>query len=270
VANALKRRLPAKWAFRLSRMKNLLVMTLLYQAARRRPEWMKKALLKQVQNALGPNYDVATHFNPRYSPWEQRLCVVPDGDLFGAIRTGAASVATGEIDTFTESGVRLKSGEDFEADIVVTATGLALQAHGGAEIMVDGRKVEPGRTLSYKGVMMSGVPNFAAVFGYVNASWTLKADLICNYVCRVLNRMDRRKAQKVVPEPKNETAAAPFVEHFTPGYMQRAVDDWPKQGARRPWRVNQNYFRDLVSLKWSPVEDGWLKFSKAGRASRAE
>src|SRR4030095_6068280 len=156
---------------------------------------------------------------------------------------------------FTPNGIRLKSGKSLDADIVVTATGLMLQAVGGVELTVNGRKVDPGRTLAYKGVMMSGVPNLAGVFGYTNASWTLKADLICEYVCRLLNVMDRKQARQVTPRAGAETPVAPFVESFTPGYIQRAIAGWPKQGSKRPWRVYQNYFRDLLTLKWSAVDD---------------
>jgi cation diffusion facilitator CzcD-associated flavoprotein CzcO len=204
---------------------------------------------------------VATHFTPSYNPWEQRLCVVPDGDMFQAIKSGRASVVTGQIEAFTETGIRLQSGAELEADIVVTATGLVLQAFGGAELSVDGRAVDLSQTLAYKGVMLSGVPNLASVFGYINASWTLKADLICTYVCRLLNRMDKKGARQVTPQPHGETAAAPFVQKFSPGYMERALAHWPKQGSRAPWRVYQNYIRDAISLKWSQVDNAALEFS---------
>src|SRR5262249_28333449 len=213
------------------------------------------------QRALGENYDTATHFTPRYNPWEQRLCLVPDGDFFRAIRGGRASVATGIIDRFTDCGIRLESGAELQADIVITATGLVLQAFGGAELQVDGRTVNLADTLAYKGVMLSGVPNLASVFGYINASWTLKADLICNYVCRLLNAMDKRGMRQVTPRRGSETAVAPFVEKFSSGYVQRAVASWPKQGPKAPWRVYQNYIRDIFSLKWSPISNSALEFS---------
>jgi monooxygenase len=222
---------------------------------------VKARILRRTQAELGADYDVAMHFTPRYNPWEQRLCLAPDGDFFQAIKSGRASVITDEIDRFTERGIQLKSGRQLEADIVVTATGLVLQAFGGAELSVDGRRIDPGRTLAYKGVMLSGVPNFASVFGYINASWTLKADLICAYVCRLLNFMDRKGVRQVRPKSFDETAAAPFVESFTPGYIQRAIGSWPKQGAKAPWRVYQNYIRDRISLKWSSIDDDALEFS---------
>ena len=267
IANRLRRVLPAMWAYRLSRWKNVAFMIYLYQLARRRPDFMKNALLKKVREQLGPDFDVATHFTPRYNPWEQRLCLAPDGDMFEAIRTGRASVVTEEIAGFVENGIRLESGRVLQADIVVTATGLVMQTLGGAEIMVDGRAVDPGKALAYKGVMMSGVPNLASVFGYINASWTLKADLICSYVCRLLNYMDRKSVRQVMPRSVDETPAAPFVEHFSSGYVQRALASWPKQGAKAPWRVYQNYIRDSFSLKWSPVANRALEFSNPPAAA---
>jgi cation diffusion facilitator CzcD-associated flavoprotein CzcO len=261
IANSLRRRLPAKWAYKLSRWKNVAYMIYVYQLAQRYPNFVKTGLIKKIQMQLGPAYDVATHFTPRYNPWEQRLCLVPDGDLFKAIRAGRASVVTGHIERFTEKGVRLQSGEELEADIVVTATGLILQAFGGAELEVDGQRVDLSQKLAYKGVMLSGVPNLASVFGYVNASWTLKADLICTYVCRLLNRMDRKGMRQVTPQNRDQTPVAPFVEKFTPGYVQRTAAQWPKQGSKAPWRVYQNYLRDIWSLRWSPVENDALEFS---------
>jgi monooxygenase len=260
-ANWLRSVLPSMWAYRLSRWKNVGFMIYLYQLSQRFPNFIKDGLLKKVREELGAGYDVATHFTPRYKPWEQRLCLVPDSDLFQAIKSGKAGVTTGEIETFTENGIRLKSGEELDAEIVVTATGLAMQTFGGIELVVDGRAIDPGQTLAYKGVMMSGVPNLASVFGYINASWTLKADLICNYVCRLLNFMDSKGVRQVTPQNRGEPAAAPFVENFSSGYMQRALTKWPKQGSKPPWRVHQNYIRDTISLKWTPLDDGALEFS---------
>jgi cation diffusion facilitator CzcD-associated flavoprotein CzcO len=261
IANWLRGFLPAMWAYKLGRWKNVALMIYIYQLAQRFPNFVKTGIVKKVQQELGPGYDVATHFTPSYNPWEQRLCVVPDGDMFQTIKSGRASVVTGQIETFTEKGIRLQSGQELEADIVVTATGLVLQAFGGAELSVEGRSVDLSQTLAYKGVMLSGVPNLASVFGYINASWTLKADLICTYVCRLLNCMDRKGARQVTPQSRGETASAPFVEKFTPGYMQRALAHWPKQGSTAPWRVYQNYIRDAISLKWSPVDNQALEFS---------
>jgi cation diffusion facilitator CzcD-associated flavoprotein CzcO len=267
MANWLRGVLPAMWAYRLSRWKNVAFMIYIYQLAQRFPNFVKTGIVKKVREELGPDYDVATHFTPRYNPWEQRICLVPDADMFQAIKSGRASVVTDRIETFTEKGIQLKSGKELEADIVVTATGLVLQAFGGAELSVDGRSVDPGKTLAYKGVMMSGVPNLASVFGYINASWTLKADLICTYVCRLLNFMDGKGVRQVTPQKRDERAAAPFVEKFTPGYMERALASWPKQGSKPPWRVYQNYIRDAISLKWSPVANDALEFSNPPKAS---
>ncbi len=192
IANGLRRVLPARLAYRLSRWKNVAFMTYVYQLSQCFPNFVKKGLVKQAREQLGTDFDVATHFTPSYRPWQQRMCLVPDGDMFATIKADRASVVTDQIATFTEKGILLKSGKELEADIIVTATGLAMQAFGGAELFVDKQPVVPGETLAYKGVMMSGVPNFASVFGYINASWTLKADLICNYVCWLLNFMDRK------------------------------------------------------------------------------
>ena len=265
VANALRAVLPARWAYRLGRLKNIVLMSLLYRMSRRFPRLVGRVLLAQVRRQVGPGVDASTHFAPRYGPWEQRLCLVPDGDLFRALREGRASVATGTIETFTETGVRLTSGEEIAADLVVTATGLVMQLLGGVTVDVDGRPVDPGRCLSYKGVMLSGVPNLAAVFGYVNASWTLKADLVCSWVCRLLLEMDRRGARVVIPTAGDEAPAGPFVEGFTPGYVMRALDQWPKQGRKAPWRVRQDYFRDTLDLGWGPVAGDALVFSGPGR-----
>ena len=261
MANRLRRFLPPAWAYRLTRWKNIGFMMYLYQLARRRPDVMKANIIKGVRHALGPDYDIATHFTPRYNPWEQRLCLVPDGDMFKAIKSGRASVVTDHVETFTEGGIQLKSGKHLDADIIVTATGLVLEAYGGIKLSVDGRSVDVGQTLAYKGVMLSGVPNFAAVFGYINASWTLKADLISTYVCRLLNLMDRKGVHEVTPRNRDETAAAAFVENFSSGYMQRSLASWPKQGSKPPWRVYQNYIRDIISLKWAPVDNSALEFS---------
>jgi cation diffusion facilitator CzcD-associated flavoprotein CzcO len=266
IANWLRRVLPSTWAYRLSRWKNVAFMTGLYQFSQRFPNFAKTALLDKVREHLGPGYDVDTHFTPRYRPWAQRMCLVPDADMFEAIKSNRASIVTDQIETFTEKGLRLRSGKELEADIIITATGLAMQALGGIELSVDGATIDPGKTLSYKGVMMSGVPNLASVFGYINASWTLKADLICNYICRVLNLMDKKAMRQVTPVNRGDPAAAPFVENFTPGYIQRAMANWPKQGSKKPWRVYQNYFRDAISLKWSSVDDGTLEFSNPKRA----
>jgi monooxygenase len=261
IANFLRHIMPAMWAYRLSRWKNVSFMTYIYQLSQRFPNFVKRGIIKKASKQLGTDFDVDTHFTPRYRPWEQRMCLIPDADMFEAIKSGTASVVTDQIETFTERGILLKSGKELEADIVITATGLEMQAFGGMELTVDKQRVDLSQALAYKGVMMSGVPNFASVFGYINASWTLKADLICNYVCRLLNFMDRKGVRQVIPNPVGESAVAPFVENFSSGYIQRALASWPKQGRKKPWRVYQNYFRDTISLKWTRVDDDGLEFS---------
>lgn len=267
IANGLRRILPAMWAYRLSRWKNVGFMTFFYRLSQRYPEFVKRRLLMRVSEALGPDFDVQTHFTPRYNPWEQRLCLVPDADLFEAIKANRASVVTDQIETFTEKGILLKSGKQLEADIIVTATGLVMQALGGVDLSVDGQHIDPGKSLAYKGVMISGVPNMASVFGYINASWTLKADLICNYVCRLLNFMDRKGVRQVTPTANGERPAASFVEKFSPGYIERSLASWPKQGSRPPWRVYQNYIRDTITLKWASVDNEALIFSNPSQTS---
>ena len=261
VATWLRDHLPSRLAYTLSRWKNILFTASLYQVSQRFPDFMKKRILDKVREELPAGYDVDTHFAPSYKPWEQRMCLVPDADMFGAIKSGKASVVTDQIETITETGILLKSGKMLEADVLVTATGLVMQGFGGITLSVDGRVVEPAKTLAYKGVMFSGVPNLATVFGYINASWTLKADLICNYVCRMLNVMDAKSAKQVMPVSGDETPIAPFVENFSSGYMKRALESWPRQGRSSPWRVYQNYFQDIIALKWKPVDDRGLEFS---------
>jgi cation diffusion facilitator CzcD-associated flavoprotein CzcO len=262
--------LPVKAAFQISRGLNTVFQQWAYLLSRRRPARMRRFLLDQVRQHLGPDYDVAKHFTPRYDPWDQRLCLVPDADLFRAIRDGRASVETDTIECFTERGIRLASGRELEADVIVTATGLVLQTLGGVEVSVDGRSVDFGKTLTYKGVMVGGVPNLISVFGYINASWTLEADLICRYLCRLLAHMDATGAVQVTPRIRaGTTAAAPFVEGFSAGYMQRSIEAWPKQGAEAPWRANQSYFADLKSLRFGPIEDGVLEFAKRPPAATA-
>jgi cation diffusion facilitator CzcD-associated flavoprotein CzcO len=218
-------------------------------------------LRRGVERQLPPGYEIDTHFKPRYNPWDQRLCLVPDGDLFRAISDGSASIATDTIETFTETGLRLSSGAELEADIVVTATGLNLLAFGGTQLAVDGRDVVLPETIAYRAMMLSGVPNYAFALGYTNASWTLKVDLTCEYLCRLLEHMDEHGFRQVVPEnddPSVETA--PFLD-FAAGYVLRSVHEFPTQGSKAPWRLAQNYARDVVSLRLGPVDDDALKFS---------
>jgi monooxygenase len=266
IANLLRGKIPARIAYTLVRWKNVLVSTYLFQWARRKPEAMKAWILSLAQKALGPDFDVATHFTPRYNPWEQRLCLVPDGDLFRAIRDGKASMVTGEIDAFTENGLRLRSGRELAADVIVTATGLNLQLMGGMQVSVDGAPIKLSRTMAYKGMMYSDVPNLASSFGYTNASWTLKSDLTAEYVCRLLNYMKENSydictARKRDPSIREEPAI-----DFSSGYIQRALDELPKQGSKRPWRLHQNYALDILEFRFGAVDDGSMEFTRCSAA----
>jgi monooxygenase len=261
IANRLRQRLPAMLAYQLARWKNVLLGMYFFRLSRRQPEQTKARLLGLLRKQLGPDYDVATHFTPHYNPWDQRLCLVPDGDLFREINAGRVSVVTDHIERFTPGGLQLQSGRELAADVIVTATGLRMKLFSGLHVLVDGAPIELGRTMSYKGMMFSGVPNFAAAFGYTNASWTLKCDLTCEYVCRLLRYMDRRGYRRCMPQRDPAVAEAPWLE-FTSGYVQRALDQLPRQGAKKPWKLYQNYARDLMSLRFGSVNDGTMQFSK--------
>jgi monooxygenase len=265
VAKLLRRVLPAGVAHPIMRWKNVLLTMSSFQLSRRRPEAMKALIRGQLERRLPGGYDIDTHFNPSYDPWDQRLCLVPDGDLFEAIREGRASVVTDAVDTFTEQGLRLASGAELEADLIVTATGLNLLALGGMRIAVDGREIELSETMSYKGMMLSGVPNMAMALGYTNASWTLKCDLTCQYVCRLLNHMEEHGYRQCVPNRDPSVAELPFID-FSSGYVLRSIEQFPKQGAKAPWRLYQNYALDIVNLRFGSVEDGAIEFSRAGSA----
>ena len=263
-ANLLRRKLPSKLAYWVTRWRNVLLTMFFYNLARRKPDKFKRGVLAGVRAELGPDYDVATHFTPSYNPWDQRLCLVPDSDLFRALRSGSASVVTDTIDRFTQNGVKLSSGRELEADVVVTATGLKMILLGGIEVTVDGVRVDLSRSISYKGMMFSDVPNLAAAFGYTNASWTLKADLTSEYVCRILRYMDRRRLDYCLPKRADGLEEAPFLD-FSSGYVQRARDIMPRQGTVRPWKLHQNYARDLVMLRFGKVDDGTMVFGRRRR-----
>ncbi len=268
IANWLRRRLPATLAYRLTRLKNVTLTMYFYRLARRKPAETKQRLLAMVRHALGADYDVGTHFTPRYNPWDQRLCLVPDSDLFEAIRGGRASVVTDQIETFTETGIRLRSGEELPADIVVSATGLKLNLLGDVVFGVDGLRVDLSKAMSYKGMMFSGVPNLASVFGYTNASWTLKADLTSAYVCRLLNHMRRHGYAAATPHRDASVEEEPFLD-FSSGYVQRALHMLPKQGSKKPWKLYQNYAKDMAALRLGKVDDGVMEFARRTSA-RAE
>lgn len=253
IANRLRRWLPPRAAYAVTRWKNVLVQQYFYRVMRRYPAKAKARLIAMVREQLGGDYDVATHFTPRYSPWDQRLCLVPDADLFAAIRSGAAEVVTDTVERFTRDGIRLGSGRELPADVVVTATGLEILLMGGIDIAIDGTPVNFAERLSYKAMMFADVPNFALAFGYTNASWTLKADLTSTYVCRLLNTMRRRGMRQATPRVGGPVEAVPFLD-FSSGYVQRAASRLPRQGNRKPWRVHQNYLRDLLALRFGSVD----------------
>ncbi|HXS91517.1 MAG TPA: NAD(P)/FAD-dependent oxidoreductase [Steroidobacteraceae bacterium] len=260
IANGLRRVLPLKLAYLLTRWKNVLFGMLFFQLSRRRPEIIKKLILKAARKALGPDYDIDTHFTPRYNPWDQRLCLVPNGDLFEAIKGGRVDVVTDQIETFTPHGITLRSGKQLAADLIVTATGLNLQLLGGVQVSVDGRSVELAKTLNYKGMMFSDVPNLASSFGYTNASWTLKCDLTCEYVCRLMNHMQKHGYQQCTPRNLDPSVAEePWID-FSSGYVQRALHALPKQGSKIPWKLHQNYAFDIMMLRYGSVDDGVIEF----------
>jgi len=265
IAEKLKRWLPALLAYRLVRLKNVLIGMYFYRLARKYPVQAKARLVGLVQHELGPGFDVARHFTPHYNPWDQRICLVPDGDLFKSIREGRASVATDRIERFTEHGIRLESGEILPADIVVTATGLQLIVLGDVKLSLDGQAVDMSQALVYKGMMYSGIPNLASVFGYTNASWTLKADLTSRYVCRLLRHMDKTGTTVATPTRDAGISPEPYFT-FTSGYVRRAIEMLPKQGNRKPWRLYQNYVLDLMTLDFGKVDDGVMHFERTGRA----
>lgn len=262
IADGLRRMLPERVAHWLIRWKNVLFGMYFYRVCKRTPERAKQWLLDRLAQQLPPGFDVARHFTPTYNPWDQRLCVVPDADLFRAIRDGRASVVTDTIDTFTRDGIRLASGEELPADIIVTATGLKLLALGGIRLSVDGVAIDPGQALAYKGLMLSDVPNLALCVGYTNASWTLRADLASLYVCRLLNHMDRRGYRQVVPRYAGDPGETRPLLDLTSGYVRRGADGFPKQGGKAPWVLVQNYVADLMSLYYGRVDDGALAFSR--------
>lgn len=254
IGNALRRWLPGKTAYALTRWKNVLVQQFYYQIMRRYPARAKTRLVEMVREELGAGYDVGTHFTPRYDPWDQRLCLVPDADLFATIRAGKAEVVTDTIARFTPDGIALTSGRTLQADLVVSATGLTIQLFGGMQVSIDGVPFEPARHLTYKGMMFADVPNLAIAFGYTNASWTLKADLTAKYVTRLLNAMRKRGMRQVTPRVTEPVEDVPFLD-FTSGYVQRAAARLPRQGSRTPWRVHQNYARDLIALKFGSIDE---------------
>jgi monooxygenase len=260
IARLARRLLPARAAYSVLRWKNVLLTMISFQLSRRRPRIARALIRKGLERRLPPGYDIDTHFKPRYNPWDQRLCLVPDGDLFEAIREGRATVVTDRIETFTENGLQLESGAELDADLIVTATGINLLALGGIQIAVDDREIRFPETMTYKGMMFGGVPNLAVSLGYTNASWTLKCDLTCEYVCRLLNHMDARGYVSCTPRNRDPSITEEPLIDFSSGYVQRSIDQFPKQGSRTPWRLHQNYARDILMLRFGAIEDGAMEF----------
>jgi cation diffusion facilitator CzcD-associated flavoprotein CzcO len=262
IANTLRSVLPGRAAYALTRWKNVLIQMFFYWLARSRPDLFKRMLAKGVRTQLGEQYDLK-HFTPKYNPWDQRLCLVPDSDLFNSIRDGRATVVTDEIETFTERGLQLKSGEHLDADIIVTATGLVLKLMSGLRLTVDGEPVELSKTITYKGMMYSDVPNLVSAFGYTNASWTLKCDLTAEYVCRLLKHMDQHGYAQCTPRINQPDFTTDPAIDFTSGYVLRALHTLPRQGSKTPWRLHQNYVKDLAMFRFGKVDDGTMEFRAA-------
>jgi monooxygenase len=265
IANVLRRVLPGRYAHPATRWFKAITTQAFYQLSQKRPEFVKRLLRRQLERQLPDGYDIDTHFTPPYNPWDQRFCVVPNGDLFKAIRAGAASVVTDHIETFTEKGLLLRSGAEVEADIIVTATGLELLFIGGIELEVDGEAVDIASKLTYKGMMLEGVPNLAIAVGYTNASWTLKCDLTCDYVCRLINHMRATGMRQCTPVNTDASVSSRPLLGLTSGYVLRSADRFPKQGSKFPWRVHQSYLRDYRALRMSGIEDDAMVFSNPVR-----
>jgi cation diffusion facilitator CzcD-associated flavoprotein CzcO len=264
----LRHLLPTKTAHAVARWYWVLFGIYFFNLSRRKPEAVKKWIINQVSAQLGADYDVKTHFTPSYNPWRQRLCFAPDADFFRAIKAGKADIVTDRIATFTESGIRLQSGRELAADIVITATGLNLLLLGGIQIAVDGKPVKFSERMNFKGVMFSNVPNLFVAFGYTNASWTLKCDLTCAWVARLINHMDRRGYVACTPRPHDPSVRPEPLIDFSSGYVQRAIDQLPHQGSKKPWKLHQNYVRDFLSLRFGSVDDGALEFARRGAIAK--
>jgi cation diffusion facilitator CzcD-associated flavoprotein CzcO len=262
IANRLRALIGPRRAYAVTRWKNVAMGTVIYELSQRRPRLMRKMIRNLAVKQLPDGYDVDTHFNPVYKPWDQRLCLIPDGDLYRSISAGQSSVVTDKIATFTEHGLLLESGAELPADIVVTATGLQLLALGGIELAVDGRPIRLPETMAYKGMMLSGIPNFAFTIGYTNASWTLKADLVSEFVCRLLKHMDARGYITCVPVNDDPAVTEQPLLNFAAGYVLRSIDQFPRAGSRKPWRLGMSYAHDVVSLRHRKIDDGSLRFSR--------
>lgn len=259
-ANWLRDHLSERPAYLIARWRLILLNLFFFYLARWRPDATKRTIVDGVRAELGDDYDVEKHFSPSYNPWDQRLCLVPDSDLFKAIKAGKASVVTDQIETFTENGLRLSSGEELAADIIVTATGLMMKLAKGGEMVVDGEPLDLAETMNYKGAMLSDVPNMAFAFGYTNASWTLKCELTSRYVCRLLNHMDAHGYRQCTPRRTDPSVTEEPIVNFTSGYVQRAIHTLPHQGSKRPWKLYQNYLLDLMMTRLGALNDGIMQF----------
>ncbi|MEY2926989.1 MAG: hypothetical protein RL367_1466, partial [Pseudomonadota bacterium] len=248
IANILNRTIPLKLAYRISRAKNIWLSVLLFKRSRAQPDKVRDFILNKARATLGQDYDVATHLTPRYDPWDERMCLIPDNDMFVAMAAGQAAIVTGQIDRFTATGIRLENGSEVPADIIVTATGLRMEIMSGVTLCVDGQVQNLGEHLSYKGFMYSDIPNIISSFGYSNASWTLKSDLIGHYMCRLLNHMDLTATSIATPRPDGVTMTADAMLNLKSGYVKRALAGLPKQGDREPWKAHHNYFVDRKNL----------------------
>jgi cation diffusion facilitator CzcD-associated flavoprotein CzcO len=267
LADFLQNTLPSRLAYTLVRTRNVLQGMFFFNLARWQPEMVKKSVLKEIRKMLGEDYDVEKHFSPPYNPWDQRFCLAPDGDFFEALKSGKADIATDQIERFDKTGILLKSGEHLDADLIIPATGLAMQIGGGMEMVVDGQVVNPPDHITYRGMMLSDIPNAALAFGYTNASWTLKIDLTCERVCRMLNHMRKTGADYAVPETPADLETQDLLD-FSSGYVQRALPTLPRQGTVAPWKTYQNYVMDMITIRYGKLEDGHIRFGKAGDRAR--
>jgi monooxygenase len=269
IANVLRHRLPGHLVSAIARWKNVAIGTLIYQLSRRQPKLVKALIRRSLVRALPAGYEIDTHFTPRYQPWDQRLCLVPDGDLFEAICQEQVSIVTDRIETFTETGLTLESGATLDADIIITATGLNMLAFGGLRLSVDGHDIVLSETMAYKGLMLSGVPNFAFWVGYTNASWTLKADLVSEYANRLLSYMDAYGYRQATPTNKDSSITTRPLLDLAAGYVQRSVAEFPRQGSKAPWQLGMNYAQDVITLRHGKIDDGTIRFSSPRAAERS-
>ena len=262
IADWLRKVLPARAAYLLTRVKQIGLGMFFFNLSRRHPDYVKKGVLKEIRNQLGDDFDVETHFSPSYNPWDQRFCLAPDGDFFEVLKSGEASIETDHVERFDATGIQLKSGKHLEADLIIPATGLEMLIGGGIEIVIDGERFNAPAHVTYRGMMLSGVPNCALAFGYTNASWTLKIDLTHERICRLLNHMDAKGYDYCVPEPPADLETRDLLD-FSSGYVQRALATLPRQGTEAPWKTYQNYIMDMMTIRFGPIEDGHMRFAKA-------